>query len=391
MDPVVQAIIGAFTTFIFVSIIFSVVYVICRHRKPPNSAAAPMTRPRHRHDRTLPTANCDRLSSISTTETATFDPSLREVSMQELLITTDNFNTDGIIGDGGFGLVYKAKLYNGVVVALKKLDPNAFQGHREFRAEMETLGKLRHRNIVKMLGYCASGADRVLIYEFIAKGSLDQWLHDTSCDDGDLFTIYPLDWETRVKIVTGVANGLAFMHGLETPIVHRDIKASNVLLDSDFEAHIADFGLARRIEGAHSHVSTQAAGTIGYMPPEYKAGNTAATVKADVYSFGVLMFEVASGRRPNWPVKEEGEEGKGTREVWLVDWAKKKTEANKVVEVVDKNVSREKLRECEVAKFLRIASLCTSEKPKARPAMSEVVDMLNAITNSPDVVEIALQ
>lgn len=291
--------------------------------------------------------------------------------MSELTTATNNFNPDLIIGDGSFGFVYKASLSNGPTVAVKKLSPDAFQGLREFRAEIETLTKLRHTNIVKILGFCVSGRDRALVYEFIHNGSLDQWLQDTSASSEVRF--FPLSWGIRVRVTKGVANGLAFMHGLESRIVHRDIKASNVLLDNEFEAHIADFGLARRIEGAHSHVSTQAAGTMGYMPPEYRAGFTAATVQADVYSFGVLMFEVVTGKRPNWPVMEDG------REIWMIEWAKIRISEQKFLEVVDPCIPREELRECEVGEFLRVADLCTSEKPKDRPLMREVVEMLSRI------------
>lgn len=291
--------------------------------------------------------------------------------MSELSEATNEFDPKLIIGDGSFGLVYKAKLPSGITVAVKKLSQDAFQGLREFRAEMETLGKLRHPNIVKILGYCVSGLDRVLIYEYIEKGSLDQWLQDMSSSFNSWWV--PLSWELRVKIIKGVANGLAFLHGLDVAIVHRDIKASNVLLDNEFEAHIADFGLARRIEGADSHVSTQAAGTMGYMPPEYLGGYTAATVKGDVYSFGVLMFEVATGKRPNWPVREEG------REIWMLEWAKKRIAENKHVQVLDTSVPRKGLREDQIYEFFKIANLCTNQKHYERPSMCHVVEMLDRI------------
>ncbi|GAB2299864.1 hypothetical protein Dimus_033915 [Dionaea muscipula] len=391
MEPFLQAILGALGAFIFVSIFFLFVFLFYHHRRrrggglpnhpvhPPSSSICPSNR---------------TISSVSTDESASFDPSIRHVSMAELQRATNNFDPECVIGDGSFGLVYKAKLASsstssssGVPVALKKLDPNAFQGQREFRAEMETLGRLHHRNLVRILGYCVSGPDRVLIYEFIKRGSLDQWLHETTSSEGS-YSSSPLDWDTRVKIIKGVANGLAFLHGLETPIVHRDIKASNVLLDGDFEAHIADFGLARWINGSHSHVSTQVAGTMGYMPPEYRAGMSAATVKADAYSFGVLMFEVASGRRPNWPFKEEEEEekeGGEWKELRLVEWAKKKIAAGKATQILDKNLpGREEVLardRAAVGEFARIADLCTREKPKERPAMSHVVELLDALSN----------
>ncbi|XP_022993398.1 phytosulfokine receptor 2-like [Cucurbita maxima] len=319
------------------------------------------------------------LSSISVDESASFDPSLR-ISMAELRAATKNFSSDLIVGDGSFGLVYKARLSSGATVAIKKLNPDAFQGFREFRAEMETLGKLRHRNIVKMLGYCISGSDRLLIYEFIERGSLDNCLYETSTSaeadeesDGYLPSRLPLPWETRLKIMRGVANGLSYLHGLSQPIIHRDIKAGNVLLDSEFEAHIADFGLARMIESSNSHVSTQFAGTMGYMPPEYRNGLTGATLKADVYSFGILMFEVAMGRRPNLPMVLDD------KEVGLIEWARILVAQNRHMEMVDASISREELMEANVKEYFRIACLCTSERSKERPPMSNVVEFLDRI------------
>jgi serine/threonine protein kinase len=318
------------------------------------------------------------LSSIAVDDSASFDPTLR-ISIAELVNATKNFSADLIVGDGSFGLVYKAQLSNGVTVAIKKLDPDAFQGFREFRAEMDALRNLRHRNIVKILGYCVSGADRLLVYEYIEKGSLDQWLQDASSENDGMAAFFqggvrkPLGWETRIKIAKGVANGLAYCHGLEQPIIHRDIKASNVLLDSEFEAHIADFGLARSIDSSHSHVSTQVAGTMGYMPPEYKEGLTAATVKADVYSFGVLMLEIATGKRPNLPMVMDG------KHILLVEWAKRMVAQNRQMEMVDANIWREGLVESHVKDYFDIAAKCTVEMSRERPGMAEVVELLDLI------------
>ena len=240
---------------------------------------------------------------------------------------------------------------------------------------METLGKIQHPNIVKMLGYCATNLDRILIYEFIEKGSLDQWLCDTSPDSMSE-TKLPLSWETRLSIIGDVARGLCFMHNLETPIIHRDIKASNVLLDSKFGAHIADFGLARRMESTDSHVSTQVAGTMGYMPPEYFHGSTIATPMGDVYSFGVLMLEIATGRRPNWPFKDDG--GKDIR---IVEWCKKMVQQNSEMKIIDSAILKEDLKEKQVVEFFRIALLCVEESaPKHRPSMIEVVELLDGIS-----------
>lgn len=297
-------------------------------------------------------------------ESTSFDPSIREISMSELSSATNNFSSDLIVGDGSFGLVYRAKLSNGLVVAVKKLDRDALQGLREFTAEMETLGSLRHPNIVQILGYCISGPDRVLIYEFLEKGSLDDWLHEKTVNAS-----YALPWATRLSIAYGVAKGLAFLHGLPKPIIHRDIKSSNVLLDSDFAAHIADFGLARSIDASRSHVSTQVAGTMGYMPPEYWEGNTAATVKTDVYSFGVLMLEMATQKRPNWPVVVDG------KEVGLAQWAVMLEGKNRYNEMVVSSFVGEK----GVDEYFGIASLCIKESSKERPTMNQVVKLLEEV------------
>ncbi|KAI3736629.1 hypothetical protein L2E82_26549 [Cichorium intybus] len=382
MNATLQAVLAAMASFAVISLLICFFYFICRTASR-NRRRDPESRPRTRAIRTVP--NLDTSTSfISVAESQLFDPSLIRIEMSDLVNATRNFSTDLIIGDGGFGLVYKATLPSGVTVAVKKLGADAFQGYREFRAEMETLGKIRHENIVQFFGYCATGIDRILIYEFIEKGSLDQWLYDMSSANNETSSLrFPLSWSTRIKIIRGVAKGLAFMHNLDTPIIHRDIKASNVLLDADFEAHIADFGLARRIDGSHSHVSTQVAGTMGYMPPEYFYGAALATVTGDVYSFGTLMFEVATSRRPSWPIiveeEEEDKEKKRTKEIRLVEWATKKVSQNQEMKIVDARMPKEDLKENEVLEFFKIATFCTTEMPKLRPTMNEVVQLLNRI------------
>jgi serine/threonine protein kinase len=354
MNSILQSVLAATVSFFIITLFLAFIIIICR-----------VTNHRRFKIQSVPNPETN-LTTITTSESATFDPSLTRISMAELIIATKNFSPDLIIGDGSFGLVYKANLHHagGVTVAIKKLDHDAFQGFREFQAEMETLSKLKHENIVTILGYCATGQDRVLIYEYMENGSVDQWLHDTSAS-GNMRT--PLSWEARLDVVKGVANGLSYLHGLQTPVIHRDIKSSNVLLDKDFTAHISDFGLARCCNTSHSHVSTQVAGTMGYMPPEYREGNTAATMVADVYSFGILMVEVAVQRRPNWPVVFDG------KEVGFVQWARKMVEENREMEMVQNvdNVSEENVKE-----YFRLALLCANET-SARPAISEVAQLLN--------------
>ncbi|KAI4364404.1 hypothetical protein MLD38_020500 [Melastoma candidum] len=357
-----QAVLAAAIGFVVVSLVVSLVLHVCRRTRRCSKPPLPT--------RAVRSVECSRMASAGdeTTEfdrSESFDPSLM-ISMSDLVDATSNFSPDLIVGDGGFGLVYRARLRNGLTVAIKRLEPLAFQGFREFRAEMETLARLHHPNIVKILGYCISRNERLLVYEFIERGSLDQWLYDGRDKSA-------LDWDTRVRIVKGVGCGLAYMHSLPTPIIHRDIKASNVLLDGGFAPHIADFGLARRIESSHSHVSTQFAGTVGYMPPEYKEGFTAATLNADVYSFGILMIEIMTGKRPNLPVLDPS----SGKEVGLIVWVKNMVAQDLEKDLVDPSiVGREGLDEGRVKEFFRIAFLCTREYSKERPAMGEVLRLL---------------
>ncbi|XP_050280515.1 leucine-rich repeat receptor protein kinase EMS1-like [Quercus robur] len=292
-----------------------------------------------------------QLPSITTVDqSASFDPNLK-FSMTKLRAATKNFSPEFVIGGGSFGTVYKAQLSNGVTVAIKRLNPDAFKGFREFWAEMVTLGMLHHPNIAKIFGYCISGSDRLLIYEFFQNGSLDRWLHLEQEQDVDTLT---LSWGTRIQIVKGVANGLFFLHSLDKPIAHQDIKSRNVFLDSDFQAHICDFGHARRIDTSTSYASTQSAGTVGYcyMPPEYKAGLTTATLEADVYSFGILMFEIATGKRPNLPTLLDGEE------VGIVEWARKMLAQDKHMQMVDASILTEGgLIEAHVKEYFEIAEM----------------------------------
>ncbi|XP_058091020.1 leucine-rich repeat receptor protein kinase EMS1 [Magnolia sinica] len=399
MDPTLQALTAAAASFIAVTFIFTIILFLCRRDKTHHGRRQQHQRRRQRQHQQQQQQQLQQNKhnpNSTLDESASFDPSLNQISMPELIAATRNFAADGIIGDGSFGFVYKANLSNGVTVAVKKLSRDAFQGPREFRAEMETLGKIEHQNLVKMKGYCVSGEERLLIYEFIQRGSLDQWLHDISSmsitsisssqsSSASLPNLLQLSWAKRIKIIKGVANGLRYLHDECNPrIIHRDIKASNVLLDLEFEAHIADFGLARIVDASHSHVSTQVAGTMGYMPPEYKDGLTGATVKADVYSFGILMLEVATGRRPNLPVMTEN-----GKEVGLIVWARERVEAKRCMDMIDPIIKDELYHqhqgreegmgseEEEVNEFFRIAYLCTSENPRERPTMEDALSQLS--------------
>ncbi|XP_050279582.1 probable serine/threonine-protein kinase PBL1 [Quercus robur] len=311
------------------------------------------------------------LSSITVVDQiASFDPNL-EFSMTELRVATKDFSPEFIIGGGSFGTFYKAQLSNGVTVAFKRLNPDAFKGFREFWTEMVTLGMLHHPNIVKILGYCMTSSDRLLICEYFQNGSLDQCLHLEQKQD-----VAALSWGTRIQIIKGVANGLSFLHSLDKPIAHQNIKSRNVFLDSDFQAHITDFGLARGIDNSTSYASTQSADTMGYcyMPPEYKEGLTSATLEADVYSFGILMFEIATGKRPNLPTLLDG------KVVGIVEWARKMLAQKQHMEMVDTSSLREDgLVEAHVKQYFEIAANCTGEIRRERPTMAMVFQWLNPI------------
>ncbi|XP_017696866.3 phytosulfokine receptor 2-like [Phoenix dactylifera] len=365
MEAALQALIAAAVAFFLVSLLLSLILLLCpRNPKACLLALAPLAPP-------LPLRRPPS-APVAVDDSASFDPSLNQISLNELAAATKGFAADAIIGDGSFGFVYKAHLSSGVTVAVKRLSADAFHGIREFRAEMDTLGRLEHPHLARMLGYCVSGADRLLIYEFLERGSLDHWLHEF--DPGDSVS-FPLPWSIRVRIVRGVAAGLAFLHEECRPqIIHRDIKSSNVLLDADFDARIADFGLARAVDPSRTHVSTQVAGTMGYMPPEYREGLTAATAAADVYSFGVLMVETATGERPN--LLRRGEDGK---RVSLVRWARRMVEEGKEMQVLDAKMGEEGIREEEVKGYLEVAYRCTDGTPSKRPTMAEVVSLLDQI------------
>jgi len=370
MDHAFQAIVAAIGSFFIVTLLLAGAIMLCQQYHN-SSKDRTRTRPRTTQRSTRPAPARDASFSLAVVDASwSFDPNLIKITWEELAVATENFSPHLIVGDGSFGLVYKARLSTNALVAVKKLSPDAFQGFREFRAEMETLSKLNHPNIVRILGYWASGPERLLVYEFIEKGNLDQWLHEPDQSRA------PLPWETRVNIIRGVAHGLSYLHGLEKPVIHRDIKASNILLDSKFQAHIADFGLARSIDKTHSHVSTQFAGTMGYMPPEYIEGSNVANTKVDVYSFGILMIETMSSQRPNLPMKL------GEHDVGIVQWARKMKEQNAEMGMVDVNISREGLSEESVREYVRIACECTSQMQKERPEMPQVVQWLASMPPS---------
>ena len=291
----------------------------------------------------------------------------------DILKATGNFSESRIIGKGGFGTVYRGVLPDGREVAVKKLQREGIEGEREFRAEMEVLSGngfgWPHPNLVTLYGWCLDGLDKILVYEYMEGGSLEDLISDKR----------RLTWRRRIDVAIDVARALLFLHHECYPaIVHRDVKASNVLLDKNGKARVTDFGLARVVESGDSHVSTMVAGTIGYVAPEY--GQTwQATTKGDVYSYGVLAMELATGRR----AVDGGEE-------CLVEWARRVVGGGRgggfhraVIPVAVMGGSGLMLEGAEeMSELLRIGIKCTAETPQFRPNMKEVLTMLVKIISS---------
>uniref|UniRef100_A0A0R0KYS9 non-specific serine/threonine protein kinase n=1 Tax=Glycine max TaxID=3847 RepID=A0A0R0KYS9_SOYBN len=293
---------------------------------------------------------------------------IKDLTIFEILKATENFSQANIIGCGGFGLVYKATLPNGTTVAIKKLSGDLGLMEREFKAEVEALSTAQHENLVALQGYCVHEGVRLLIYTYMENGSLDYWLHEKA--DGPS----QLDWPTRLKIAQGASCGLAYMHQICEPhIVHRDIKSSNILLDEKFEAHVADFGLARLILPYQTHVTTELVGTLGYIPPEYGQA-WVATLRGDVYSFGVVMLELLSGRRP-----VDVSKPKMSRE--LVAWVQQMRSEGKQDQVFDP-LLRGKGFEEEMQQVLDAACMCVNQNPFKRPSIREVVEWLKNVGSS---------
>lgn len=284
---------------------------------------------------------------------------------EDISKATNNFEQGNIIGCGGFGMVYKATLPDGRKLAIKKLSGDSGQMEREFTAEVETLSRAQHPNLVHLQGYCVDRDVRILIYSYMENGSLDYWLHEKP--DGPS----TLSWSTRLKIARGAASGLAYLHqSCEPHILHRDIKSSNILLDKDFKAHLADFGLARLICAHDTHVSTDLVGTLGYIPPEYGQASVA-TYKGDVYSFGVVLLELLTGKRPMDICKPRGSRN-------LIPWVIQMKRDGREGEVFDANIYG-KQHDKEVLRVFEIACCCLKDSPRDRPSTELLVSWLEKV------------
>ncbi|XP_062226994.1 cold-responsive protein kinase 1-like isoform X2 [Phragmites australis] len=276
---------------------------------------------------------------------------------------TRDFHQKNQLGRGGFGPVYLGKLDDGRKVAVKQLSVGkSGQGESEFFAEVNMITSIQHKNLVRLVGCCSEGSQRLLVYEFMKNKSLDKILFG---GDGSSF----LNWKTRHQIIIGIARGLQYLHEESNlRIVHRDIKASNILLDDKFQPKISDFGLARFFPEDQTYLSTAFAGTLGYTAPEY-AIRGELTVKADTYSFGVLVLEIISSRK-NTDLSLPNEMQ------YLPEHAWRLYEHSKILELVDSTVQTDGFDEKEAQQVCQIALLCVQPYPNLRPAMSEVVLML---------------
>lgn len=288
----------------------------------------------------------------------------KEFSYRELKSATKCFNANRIIGHGAFGTVYKGILpENGDIVAVKRCSHNS-QGKNEFLSELSIIGTLRHRNLVRLQGWCHEKGEILLVYDLMPNGSLDKALFEARS---------PLPWPHRTKILLGVASALAYLHQeCENQVIHRDIKTSNIMLDEGFNARLGDFGLARQVEHDKSPDATVAAGTMGYLAPEYLLTGRA-TEKTDVFSYGAVVLEVASGRRPiEKEITGVGKVGVGSN---LVEWVWSLHREGRLLTAADARLEGQ-FDEGEMRRVLLVGLACSHPDPLARPTMRTVVQML---------------
>lgn len=308
-------------------------------------------------------------NSVSVEGSLPHPTSTRLFSYEELKEATNNFEHASVIGEGGFGRVFKGVLNDGTLVAIKKLTTGGHQGDKEFLVEVEMLSRLHHRNLVRLVGYYTShdSSQNLLCYELVPNGSLESWLH------GPLGANCPLDWDTRMKIALDAARGLAYLHEDCQPcVIHRDFKASNILLENNFHAKVSDFGLAKQApEGRGSYLSTRVMGTFGYVAPEY-AMTGHLLVKSDVYSYGVVLLELLTGRRPVDMSQPSGQEN-------LVTWARPiLRDKERLDELADPRLSNKYPKE-DFIRVCTIAAACVAPEASQRPTMCEVVQSLKMV------------
>ncbi|KAL7094578.1 hypothetical protein ACP275_11G112900 [Erythranthe tilingii] len=294
---------------------------------------------------------------------------------EEMSAATNGFSEENILGEGGFGCVYKGALVDGRVVAVKQLKVGGGQGEREFRAEVEIISRIHHRHLVSLVGYCISDHQRLLVYDYVPNNTLHYHLHAEGKP--------VMDWASRVKVAAGAARGLAYLHeDCQPRIIHRDIKSTNILLENNFEARVADFGLAKlALElDLYTHVSTRVMGTFGYLAPEY-ASTGKLTEKSDVYSFGVVLLELITGRKPVDSSQPLGDES-------LVEWARplltQALDAQNFGDVVDSKLEKNFV-DIEMFRMIEAAAACIRHSASKRPKMSQIVRALDSLDELTDL------
>ncbi|KAK7343578.1 hypothetical protein VNO77_12411 [Canavalia gladiata] len=318
--------------------------------------AACWMRARRDKDSTMPEENVSAVQ-ISSVEYLQFD-------IDTIITATNNFSDDNKLGEGGFGPVYRGKLFGGQYIAVKRLSRSSSQGTEEFKNEVVLVAKLQHRNLVRLLGFCLDGEEKMLIYEFVPNKSLDHFLFEREKQQ-------QLNWSRRYNIINGIARGMLYLHeDSRLRIVHRDLKAANILLDEDLNPKISDFGMARIFGADQTQGSTnRVVGTLGYMSPEYAIYGRF-SVKTDVYSFGILVLEIISGKK----ITSFHESGHAED---LLNYAWKKWRDGTPLELVDRTLGDSYSR-VEVSRCIHIGLCCVQEDPAERPTMNTVILMLSS-------------
>ncbi|KAF5450271.1 hypothetical protein F2P56_030637 [Juglans regia] len=289
---------------------------------------------------------------------------LRRYTFKELRTATDHFSSKNILGRGGFGIVYKGCLNDGTLVAVKRLkDFNAAAGEIQFQTEVEMISLAIHRNLLRLCGFCSTENERLLVYPYMPNGSVASRLRE------HVHGRPALDWTMRKRIALGTARGLVYLHEQCDPkIIHRDVKAANILLDEDFEAVVGDFGLAKLLDHRESHVTTAVRGTVGHIAPEYLSTGQSSE-KTDVFGFGILLLELITGQKALDFGRSANQKGV------MLDWVKKLHQEGKLNQMVDKDL-KGKFDRVELEEIVQVALLCTQFNPSCRPKMSDVLKML---------------
>ncbi|KAL7226941.1 hypothetical protein ACSBR1_021917 [Camellia fascicularis] len=355
-DPNLILIVGIVAAILIIAVISVLIICSCSHQGKTNAPSKETAKPR----------NVDAVPAAGSLRHPT---STRFLEYEELKEATNNFEPASILGEGGFGRVFKGVLSDGTAVAIKRLTNGGQQGDKEFLVEVDMLSRLHHRNLVKLVGYYSScdSSQNLLCYELVPNGSLEAWLH------GPLGVNCPLDWDTRMKIALDAARGLAYLHEDSQPcVIHRDFKASNILLENNFHAKVADFGLAKQApEGRANYLSTRVMGTFGYVAPEY-AMTGHLLVKSDVYSYGVVLLELLTGRKPvdmSQPSRQEN----------LVTWARPiLRDKDRLEELADPRLGGKYPKE-DFVRVCTIAAACVAPEASQRPTMGEVVQSLKMV------------